>query len=677
LVGGAIVLELFRRRPDEVVHCLVRGESRQAARERLHASLREAATLYGLDLPESTLEERCAVVLGDITAPGCGVDIGEVSAIADMWHCAASLKFSEADREEVESKNIGGTANALALAERLGVNRYNHFSTAYVVGTRTGPISEEPVRADRDPNNVYEETKGRAEAMVESANLDLVRILRPSIVVAHRRTGRCASNTGIYGFLDQMWRFKKEVEKRLGDYLAHRSVAVVWKPEMRLNMVPVDVVASATLALSERKAPAGIYHLASLDPPTLGESLTVLMDVLGMREPRYVEHEQQLNSIDAAFNRDAALHHAYLLQDKEFDCANTLGFCDPDLLTTGLDAAEVTRFARAYLELVGVRQRRLRPLAGAVADTSSPGRGGVKASTGAGLDLRYEGSERCPTQNGGALYYETYGGGPPLVFLNNFFMIAPAWRNFTAQLREECAIVTYDLQNQGASSQPGASFPFSGHADDVADLLDRLELEDAYIIGTSISTLIARDLALRHSERVRGLVLVGPIYSPYGPLRYRLLMKDWRARLSDGGAATLFNYLYPTVFSDRAIGEGGRATYLGLRQRFLALNSKEQIEACLEGAAAEQAADGSTELPHPTLLMIGDGDAFWSTSTLAAACEAQPAAEGVVIPDAGHLPFVEQTSAFECAVLDFVRATERTQLGAVPRDRRPRRSLKA
>lgn len=286
----------------------------------------------------------------------------------------------------------------------------------------------------------------------------------------------------------------------------------------------------------------------------------------------------------------------------------------------------------------------------------------MRASTVASWDLRYERSERCPTSSGGELYFESYGEGPPLVFLNNFFIIAPAWRNFTTQLREECTIVAYDLQNQGASSQPGASFPFSGHADDVADLLDLLQLEDAYLVGTSISTLIARDIALRHSNRVRGLVLMGPIYSPYGPLRFRLLIKDWRARLATSGPASLFNYLYPMVFSDRAIGEGGRATYLGLRERFLALNSEEQIEACLEGAAgAEQAADGTAVLPQPMLLMIGDGDAFWSASTLGAACDAQPSAAGVVIPDAGHLPFAEQTGAFESAVLDFVRTTERTR----------------
>jgi len=285
----------------------------------------------------------------------------------------------------------------------------------------------------------------------------------------------------------------------------------------------------------------------------------------------------------------------------------------------------------------------------------------MKASTVAGWDLSYDRSERCPTRNGGELYFETYGEGPPLVLLNNFFIIAPAWRNFTARLREQCTIVTYDLQNQGGSSQPGASFPFSGHVTDVVDLLDRLELEDAYLLGTSVSTLIARDVALSHSERVRGLIQVGPAYSPFGTLRYRLLIKDWRARLEAGGPLALFNYLYPLVFSDRAVEEGGRATYLGLRERFLALNSQEQIEACLAGAVE---AEDATPPPHPTLLMIGDGDAFWSPTTMAAARAAQPATKGVVIAESGHLPFAEQTSAFEAAVLDFVGETEPTLASA-------------
>jgi 3-oxoadipate enol-lactonase len=280
----------------------------------------------------------------------------------------------------------------------------------------------------------------------------------------------------------------------------------------------------------------------------------------------------------------------------------------------------------------------------------------MKDSTVSSWDLRYERNARCRTRSEGELYFETYGRGPALVLINNFFIIAPAWRNFTVALREEHQIIAYDLQNQGASTQPGPGFALSAHADDLIDLLDHLGVESAFLLGTSISTLIAREAALRYPDRVRGLILTGPIYSPFGSLRYRMLMRDWRGRLEAGGPRMLFDSLYPVVFSDRAVGEGDRAGYLGLRQRFLALNSHEQIAACLEAArVAERAADGSIGLDQQTLLMIGDGDPFWSASTLAAACETQSDARGVVIPDAGHLPFVEQPRAFEAGILEFLR----------------------
>ncbi len=353
LVGGAIVLELLERRPDEPVFCIVRGASRAAVQERLEASLRHAAALYQVELPHDALEKRCRAIQGDITAPGCALDLGQLPETAELWHCAASIESVAADRVEAPAHDIGGTAHVLALAEQLGVARYNHVSTAYVVGDRTGLIREEPVLAERAPNNDHQAAKGRAEEMVEASNLDVVRILRPSIVVGHSRTARCTSATGMYGLIDQILQFRQEIESTLGDYLAHRSVSLIGRPATRLNIVPVDVLAEAIVTISEADAPAGIYQLANLNPPTLGTYLSVLMSVLGMREPRFVDSGEQLSSIDAAFNRIAGFHRSYLLQDKEFDCANSCRFVDADLLTWEFDVSELTRYIVAHLDRVG------------------------------------------------------------------------------------------------------------------------------------------------------------------------------------------------------------------------------------------------------------------------------------------------------------------------------------
>jgi 3-oxoadipate enol-lactonase len=289
----------------------------------------------------------------------------------------------------------------------------------------------------------------------------------------------------------------------------------------------------------------------------------------------------------------------------------------------------------------------------------------MDAETIAGWDLRYRPADRCATRNGGELYFERHGSGPVLVLVNNFFTIAPSWRNFTKKLYGQCSIVAYDLQNQGASSQPGPDFPFTEHVEDLIDLLDHLEIADAYLLGTSISTLIVRDVARTYPDRVRGLVLVGPAFSPFGNFRLTMLLKDWRKRLEQGGPRLLFDYLYPLVFSDRGIEAGGRPAYLALRERFLAVNSHEQIEACLTGAGATiQDPNAHGLVNQPVLVLIGDGDYLWNQSTIEGTGGMLPHGEGVVLAEAGHLPFLEQTARFESAIATFLTKHETNRASA-------------
>lgn len=280
------------------------------------------------------------------------------------------------------------------------------------------------------------------------------------------------------------------------------------------------------------------------------------------------------------------------------------------------------------------------------------------------VDLRYRRGERCATRNGGELYVEVDGQGSAIVCLNNFFIVAPAWRNFTENIVQHHTVVKYDLQNQGVSSQRGADFLFSEHVEDLLDLLDFLGLERATLLASSISTLIARDFALKYPERVTATIMVGPAFSPYGNTRTQLVLRDFMYRLEAGGARAIFEYLYPLVFAAAHVEKGGTAAYLGLRQHFLALNSEAQVRACVT-AALEHARqpDRWAELAVPTLFLIGDGDHQWSASMIDDACAALPGSSGCVIPRSGHMPMVEQPELFEHAVLNFVRSLDHHMTG--------------
>ena len=64
---------------------------------------------------------------------------------------------------------------------------------------------------------------------------------------------------------------------------------------------------------------------------------------------------------------------------------------------------------------------------------------------------------------GGELYYEDRGEGPPVLLLNNFYLVSPVWRNFTDRLEGEFRLISYDLRNQGASFPGEAPVTFADH----------------------------------------------------------------------------------------------------------------------------------------------------------------------------------------------------------------------
>jgi pimeloyl-ACP methyl ester carboxylesterase len=275
------------------------------------------------------------------------------------------------------------------------------------------------------------------------------------------------------------------------------------------------------------------------------------------------------------------------------------------------------------------------------------------------LDLRYLNHAVLELPGGGELYFEDRGSGPAITLLNNFYMVSPVWRNFTSQLDDEFRLVSYDLRNQGASSPGAEPVTFSDHVEDLLRLLDHLGIERTYLIGSSISTLIARDFALAHPERVAGLVLVGPAFSPNGGLRRQLISRSWLASLDSGGTKQLFDHLYPLVFSDQAVNSGGQAAYLVLRENFLALLSKSSIrENLLASLDVDDDPERLAGLPAPTLIIIGDGEFVWSDSVLDDALALIPDATAVVLPGAGHVPFFDDPAGFQHAVGHFVRSVQ-------------------
>ncbi|HLB22372.1 MAG TPA: alpha/beta hydrolase [Solirubrobacteraceae bacterium] len=108
------------------------------------------------------------------------------------------------------------------------------------------------------------------------------------------------------------------------------------------------------------------------------------------------------------------------------------------------------------------------------------------------------------------LDYERSGNpdGPPLLLIMGMSGTALHWgKPFLALLRADFDVIAYDHRGVGASTPLDGAVTIRQMAEDAAALLAALELDDAHVMGVSMGGMIAQELALGHSERVRTLIL--------------------------------------------------------------------------------------------------------------------------------------------------------------------------
>ena len=273
-------------------------------------------------------------------------------------------------------------------------------------------------------------------------------------------------------------------------------------------------------------------------------------------------------------------------------------------------------------------------------------------------DARYSLSEPHVTADGVELYYELRGQGVPLTIVSNYFVVSVAWRPFTTELLGDHQLLTYDLRNQGASSMaPGE---LEAHVSDLESLLDGLAIEQTYLLGHSVSTQVCRDFILAHPERVKGAILVAPSLSPWGSRRRAQLLRSWLGGLERDGAEGLFDLFFPLVFSEGMLDTVGTPAYLALKDRFLALNSQEQLRRNIAGAleAERRGGNGLEQIACPVLLTTGDEDFLNSPRSMERMAATMPDASLRLIERAGHTPYFEEPVLFQRIVAEFIAEQE-------------------
>jgi pimeloyl-ACP methyl ester carboxylesterase len=115
------------------------------------------------------------------------------------------------------------------------------------------------------------------------------------------------------------------------------------------------------------------------------------------------------------------------------------------------------------------------------------------------------------------MYYEVYGEGKPIILVHGAFMNIPMnWSRVIPLLAKDRKVVVAEMQGHGRTRDTSRELSYEGMADDVSGLLKHLKIDSADVLGYSMGGGVAFQMAVRHPEQLRRLVILSGTYAHDG-----------------------------------------------------------------------------------------------------------------------------------------------------------------
>ena len=251
------------------------------------------------------------------------------------------------------------------------------------------------------------------------------------------------------------------------------------------------------------------------------------------------------------------------------------------------------------------------------------------------------------------MFHLDEGQGSPLVFVHGFPLDHTMWRQQIAEFRQTHRVLAVDLPGFGQSPPAPGEMSITGFADQLAEFLDQLGVtEKVTLCGLSMGGSIALQFALRHPQKLSGLILC-----------------DCRAVADSPEAQKMRHDL-----ADRVLQQGPEFVAEAMAARLFAARTREQlpeivqsIQSVIRTAAPASIAGGSLalanrenvlprlgEIATPALVIVGSEDIISPVDEMRQLAAGLPRGTLAVIAGAGHMAPLEAP--------DMVNARIRTWL---------------
>lgn len=106
--------------------------------------------------------------------------------------------------------------------------------------------------------------------------------------------------------------------------------------------------------------------------------------------------------------------------------------------------------------------------------------------------------------------YQEEGTGFPLILLHGLNGDCTGWAAVTPEFSKHYRVIAPDGRGHGSSGKPDMPYSIKQFSQDLFEFMQKLEIQEAHLLGLSMGGAIAQQFALDHPERIRSLILVSP-----------------------------------------------------------------------------------------------------------------------------------------------------------------------
>jgi pimeloyl-ACP methyl ester carboxylesterase len=256
---------------------------------------------------------------------------------------------------------------------------------------------------------------------------------------------------------------------------------------------------------------------------------------------------------------------------------------------------------------------------------------------------------------GAALYYEEMGAGDPVVFVHGGWSNASTWGLTLPELPASLHAIAYDRRGYSRSTRSTGVMPRQWHEDDLAEVIERLELGPAHVVGNSYGASTALGLAARRPELFRSVVAHEPPLMSVvsGDPSASAAMAEADAgveavlrRVEAGDPAGAAEQFVEEV----ALGPGMWSMLPEQLRAIMIANAQAVVHDVRHPGWADIDLERLAELDVPVLLTQGDRSPSWFLAIVARLHETIPSSRVTTIAGASHNPHGTHPAEFAAIV---------------------------